>query len=341
VPRFPAFAQPLIPALKLFNIQPPRTYNKKQIIEAFKKNMKGFKKKMLIALICLFVCLKQFQAFCDPSNIDEALNTPFEKVVILKTKVETITAQNIKAVDQYIEIVDQKGKLILCKTNEIEEIACLFPEEIDNQKSEDIKKALEVFPKAESKLSKDPRFTAEIIKKWELLLQNTLKNETQKQQDAQLYREKSEQNKIQAEGTRRLEEIELLRNKLPERLGQFISRWKGHSDYISFYNPDTDPEAAKKDHEESVRLYLRIPNRTSGPGKTIAGGIAFKILGYLKTRYPEKWPEMIVDNNTPWKNSISMEEVLENFYSNDVLNEEVDANRQKDLEERKRRATEF
>ena len=289
--------------------------------------------KMLNALICLFVCLTQFQAFCEPSHIVDILNTPFEKVVILKTKTETITAKNIKAVDQYIEIVDQKGKLILCKTNEIEEIACLFPAEISDQKPEDIKKALEVFPNSESKLSKDPRFAAEIIKQWELLLQNTLKKKTEKLQDAQLYKEKTEQKKIQAEDTRRSEEIELLKNKLPVKLGQFISKWKGNPDTISFYNPDTDPEAAKKDHDESVRKYLLIQNRTSGPGKIVAGRIAFKILGYLKIRYPEKWPEMIVGNNTPWKNSISMQEVLENFYSMDGVLEEVNSNQQKDLED--------
>ena len=315
-------------------------------MEAFEKrknpkNMKVFKKKMLKALIFIFACFKQFEAFCESGQFLEALSTPFEKVVILKIKTETINTKNIKAVDQYIEIVDLNGKLILCKANEIDEIGCLFPLEIDNIKSEDIKKALEIYPKEGSKLSKDPRFNPEIMRKWELLLEHTLNKETQKEKNAQLFREKTEQIKIQAEAAHRLEQAELLRTKLPEKLGQFISRWKGHPDTLSFYNPDTDPEAAKKDHEESVRLYLQIPNRTTGPGRIIAGSIAFKILGYLKIRYPEKWPDMIADNNTPWKNSISMQEVLENFYSMDGVLEEVNANRKKDLEERKRSATEF
>lgn len=296
-------------------------------------------RKYLLLAFCLFAFLEK--VFSSESNLDSLIQLPFQKIVVISSKKEPLTAQKIQISKGYVEIVNTDEKLIVCKSNDLEEISFLLPSSSDKFKSEDIQRVIDTFPKSGSKLASDPRFSSEILAQWQLLLQEATQSEKDKNEEQIETQKRAIQTKAVVENNSRTQQIEALNKELPEKLKKFISNWKGNPDTLSFYNPDTDPEAAKSDHEESVRRYLSIQNRASCPGNLIAGRIAFKILAYLKIRYPEKWAEMIVDNNTPWKHSVTMREVLENFYAMDEVLDKQKAEGQADLEERKRKATEF
>ena len=291
----------------------------------------------------IFVCsvfIFSYCAFSSENNLKEILETPFEKVVVLKTKKEPISAEKVKLADQHAEIVDGKGKLILCKITEIDEICLVLPETTENQKPEDIEKALKTFPKDGSILLNDSRFSMQKYDYWKTYLNEKIEKEKKSAELKKQAEQELEQRRAAEEQARRSSKILEMEQNLPKKLRRIFEIWDGHPDTVSFYDPDKDPELAKDDHNRIVGMYLSLKNRKAHCD-SIAGSLAFQILAYLKLRYPEKWSEMIVDSNTPWKGSLSMQEVMEIF--NSFLNsmESRKVEKQNRLEERKRQSTQF
>lgn len=297
----------------------------------------------MIKVKIIFLCIVftfSYGALSSETNLKEILETPFEKVVVLKTKKEPITAEKAKLDGQHAEIVDGKGKLILCKITEIDEVCLVLPETTDNQKPEDIEKALKTFPKEGSILLNDSRFSMQKYDYWKTYLNEKVEKEKKSSELKKQAEQELEQRRAAEEQARRSLKILEIEQNLPQKLRRVFEIWEGHPDHVSFYDPDKNPELAKNDHKRIVGMYLSIKNRKAHCN-TIAGSLAFKILAYLKLRYPEKWSEMIVDSNTPWKGSLSMQEVMEIFDSFLNFQESRKVEEQNRLEERKRQSTQF
>jgi len=292
------------------------------------------------SLSLIILAVQNSWALSIETSLHEILETPFEKVVVLKTKKEPITAEKVKLADQHAEIVDGKGKLILCNITEIDEVCLVLPETSDNQKPEDIEKALKTFPKEGSILLNDSRFSMQKYDYWKSYLKEKVEEEKKSSELKKQAEQELEQRRASEEQARRSLKILEIEQNLPKKLRRVFEIYDGHPDTVSFYDPDKDPERAKDDHNRIVGMYLSLKNKNALRG-VVGGGFAFKILAYLKLRYPEKWSEMIVDSNTPWKGSLSMQEVMEIFDSflNSMESRKVE--KQNRLEERKRQSTQF
>jgi hypothetical protein len=272
-------------------------------------------------------------------NLNEIVETPFKKVIVIQSKQNPIDAKQIKIVDQHLEIIDLNEKLILCKKTDVNEVACLFPDETYTENSDYIKKALEIFPKHGSRLSKDPRFSLEIKDKWELLLREKLQKEEEDKKNQSQMQERLENERLQRAEMDKKQRYTTIKGKLPSDLILFDETYSGNRENIMIVDPQVNPGGSQNDYNGAFARYAMIADKNTEGNRRLASKYAFKILTYLVFINPDGFTDQIISNNTKYKSVVDLNEVLQIFYEALIKNQSSDKKLQAELEERRRIVT--
>ncbi|CAM8646300.1 hypothetical protein MCEMIH22_01318 [Candidatus Methylacidiphilaceae bacterium] len=288
-------------------------------------------------LISLFI--QPSCALSAEKSLNEIVETPFKKVIVIQSKQAPIEAEKIKTTDQHLEIIDLNEKLILCKNTDVIEIACLFPGENFSGKSDYLKKALELFPKDGSRLSKDPRFSPEIKAKWELLLREALQKEEEDKLNQLQTQERIKNESLQRAEMEKKQRYITIKGKLTSDLILFGETYPGNGEGIMIFDPKVNPGGFQNDYNGAFAQYSMIANKNTEGNRRLASKYAFKILTYLVLLNPDGFTDQIIGNNTKYKSVVELDEVLQIFYEALIKNQSSDKKLQTELEERRRIVT--
>jgi hypothetical protein len=256
------------------------------------------------SLISLFI--QSCCALSAEKSLNEILETPFKKVIVIQSKQNPIDAKKIKVADQHLEIIDLNEKLILCKNTDVEEIACLFPEETYTENSDYIKKALEIFPKDGSRLSRDSRFSPEIKAKWELLLQEKLQKEEEDKKNQSEMQERLENERLQVAEKDKKQRYTTIKCKLPSDLILFDETYSENKQNIMIVDPKVNPGGFQDDYNGAFARYAMIADKNTEGNRRLASKYAFKILTYLVFINPDGFTDQIISNNTKYKSVVDL-----------------------------------